>query len=583
MSFLATVTHTKENPMIKAVVVGVNAYKLYPDQNLAGCLNDAEDLVGYLTQKRGVATNDITVLLDQQATKSAIVTAIRDMIASSSAGDQLLLHFSGHGTQVASFDVNEPDVLDEVLCPHDFNFSDRSTALTDNEISALIGALPANVAWTLLVDACHSGDLTKDLSSSGTKARFLRPPLDVKLRTFDQRMRVRRRSFSTFGLSVSACTSSEKAIDTSFEGRANGAFTYNWLDALEAKPDAPIDALVKTVGTAVESYNMHPEAQGPAELRSAAFLAGATIKRAAPLSAGMTRSPVLFDGHWNTSIVGLPVSFELRVKRGGGTFVFELTPGVAGSKFNVTLPVSGNMSIPIPLTMIGQLVVDLRNWSVSPTQLDFDLTARIVPSLPFIPSVTFARERISVPLRLDERSFAPAQSAADLHAMIELVQRSLAPEHRPTTAQATNRAITAQDNTPFASLCGKLDWGPNWREDRAVTHLRLPHNQVRYGEPIFINQRGAGNVYFVRWVNDDPTDGSFVVHIGNSFFGGWGSIEYQVQAVYANIDIVFRELEQGPAKRTTTPHALPTQQLPVHQEEKATNGVRAAPLSTPSI
>ena len=549
--------------MIKAVVVGINVYKNYPDQSLAGCINDAEDVLDFLS-RRGTGAANITPLYDARASKAAILQAVRDMIASSVAGDHLLLHYSGHGTQIASSDVNEPDALDEVLCPADFNFSDRNSALTDNEIAQLVATLPANVAWTLVVDACHSGDLLKEFrdvrdakdakeGKGKDRPRFLRPPADLAWRLKKRTLLPRKRALTGGnGVSISACTTMETAADTSFSGRPNGAFTHFWLETLGAAADASLDALVKTVGASLTTYNMHPEVQGPSDLRAAGFLADPPMSSRAPMvvqrAAVGGRTLVQFEAQWAGAVMGIPVSLGLRVLQPGVGFIFELTPGVAGAKFSVPVPVNGNVSIPIPVTLLGQVVVDIGGWSPSGTHLDCDIAVRVVPSLPFVQTATLAQQHLSIPLRMDDRAFAVPQSASDIWAMLELLRRSL--PALPQGGQPTHRAITAADNTPFSAKMGQLDWGPNWREDRAILVGSLPHNQIRTGEPIFFNQKGAGQVSFMNWLNDDPSDASFVVHIGNGFFGGWGSIQYQVMAIYGNIDIVMRDMQPRDASGT---------------------------------
>ena len=439
--------------MIKAVVVGINVFKNFPDQTLAGCINDAEDVLAYLTERLGVTPSDITPLFDERATKAAVVQAVRDMIASSSPGDHLLLHFSGHGAQIASSDVAEPDGLDEVLCPTDFDFDDRSSALTDKEIAALIATLPASVAWTLVADACHSGDLVRDLSAKPPiKPRFLRPPPDVAWRLRKRHAVARPRALTQGnGVVVSACASSENAADISFDQRANGAFTYNWLRALAATPQASLDALVTDVAKALDAFKMHPEVAGPAALRASAFLAAPPASRSlsdrAPLARKRTlpvagRAIVLFEKQWSGSVMGLPVSLDLRITRDGADFDFEFAPGVAGSKFSVDATVDGNVSIPISVPLVGQVIVDIGGWDLSETQLDFDIAVRIVPpAIAFMPPLTIAREHLSIvvpflgpievtnqhltlPLTATRAIPVSPQSPADLYAMLQLAQLS---------------------------------------------------------------------------------------------------------------------------------------------------------------
>ncbi len=58
-------------------------------------------------------------LLDDQATKAAMVKAMSDLIGKASKGDSLVITFSGHGTYQPDEDGDEADGLDEALCPYD--------------------------------------------------------------------------------------------------------------------------------------------------------------------------------------------------------------------------------------------------------------------------------------------------------------------------------------------------------------------------------------------------------------------------------------------------------------------------------
>ena len=59
---------------VKALIVGVNKYKL-PGSDLQGCVNDATNVRDILLKYYGFTTNDIRVLVDARATKSAIISA----------------------------------------------------------------------------------------------------------------------------------------------------------------------------------------------------------------------------------------------------------------------------------------------------------------------------------------------------------------------------------------------------------------------------------------------------------------------------------------------------------------------------
>lgn len=257
--------------MNRALLVGINEY---PTQPLSGCVNDVVDIAAYLEAHRGFSGEHIDMLLDGRATKRAIMRALRDMIAGARAGDRLLFHYSGHGTQMPASEGFEPDGLDEVLCPVDFDWTD-ATALRDNDLNALLRALPAGVAMTVVLDSCHSGDSARDLKRARIhRQRFLAPPPDIRRKLLRCKRSLHKlHTEEPRALFVSACASTELAADALFEGRPNGAFTYHMLRALRgAGAKSPVRQLVELIGEQLGDYDMHPEVLGPVEALAAVFL-----------------------------------------------------------------------------------------------------------------------------------------------------------------------------------------------------------------------------------------------------------------------------------------------------------------------
>ena len=111
----------------KALCIGINNYP-GTGMDLQGCVNDATDWAGVLAE-RGFK---VASLLDEQATKAAMLKAMGELIAKASKGDTLVITFSGHGTYQPDTDGDEVDGLDEALCPYDLQTNGE--ALTDDEI-----------------------------------------------------------------------------------------------------------------------------------------------------------------------------------------------------------------------------------------------------------------------------------------------------------------------------------------------------------------------------------------------------------------------------------------------------------------
>src|SRR5579884_1016758 len=167
----------------KALCVGINIYKNYPQAALQGCVNDARDMASVLKAFLGFKDSDITILTDAQATKQNIIGHLTTMVNEAKAGKigYLVFSMSSHGTQVPDRSGDEPDRADEAFCPYDLaqagNAWDPKHLIIDDELHDLFVTLPANVLLEGFLDTCHSGtgfkavDLLLD-----RKPRFMPPP-----------------------------------------------------------------------------------------------------------------------------------------------------------------------------------------------------------------------------------------------------------------------------------------------------------------------------------------------------------------------------------------------------------------------
>jgi hypothetical protein len=226
----------------KAVLIGVNRYKV-PGADLRGCVNDVKNLQSVLTQFYGFGAGDITTLIDDKATKKNIQGAIRPLVSGAKKGDVLLLHFSGHGSNVPDKDGDEADHRDEILCPHDL---DWKSPLTDDWLRATFDKLRAGVALTVIFDCCHSGTATRAVMPPDAPVvpRYLPSPWDLVAAESGRRMRGALRA-TVHGASaaarkksdvvaadipeilISGCRATQTSADARIGGSFNGALTYN--------------------------------------------------------------------------------------------------------------------------------------------------------------------------------------------------------------------------------------------------------------------------------------------------------------------------------------------------------------------
>lgn len=167
----------------KALCVGINIIKNYPEATLNGCLNDVQGMSDILTKHLGFAESDVKTLINEQATKSNIMNSLRELVNEARAGEisQLIFSFAGHGTQIPDISGDEPDHADEAFCPYDLalatNQWDSDSLITDDELNHLLHQIPHSVQVEVFLDTCHSGKGLKPVDwLMDRKPRFLPPP-----------------------------------------------------------------------------------------------------------------------------------------------------------------------------------------------------------------------------------------------------------------------------------------------------------------------------------------------------------------------------------------------------------------------
>jgi hypothetical protein len=80
-----------------ALLVGVGQYP-DKDNRLEGPAHDVEAMRQVLVQRWGFAPERVQTLVDQAATRQAILQAVKGLVQRTQPGDEVLVYFSGHGT-----------------------------------------------------------------------------------------------------------------------------------------------------------------------------------------------------------------------------------------------------------------------------------------------------------------------------------------------------------------------------------------------------------------------------------------------------------------------------------------------------
>lgn len=158
----------------RALLVGIGKY----DQTATGwnILHGDKDieLLKPELQKKGFS--DIQTLVNEKATKKAIVSALKDLARRSRKGDKVIFLFSGHGQRVRddNHDEGKNKNYDESIVPYDAcrnnlkmgGTYDGRNHLIDDELAPLLNEikkkLGAKGELLVVVDACYSEGVHKD-------------------------------------------------------------------------------------------------------------------------------------------------------------------------------------------------------------------------------------------------------------------------------------------------------------------------------------------------------------------------------------------------------------------------------------
>jgi Caspase domain len=285
-----------------AVLVGVSAYpSLPPERQLTGPGNDVRLMRDVLKQLRS-DWRAITVLADGVEaadglpTRAAVLGALDDLIRKVGPRDEVVIYFSGHGSQQPTDDPTEDDGLDEIFLPRDIGRWNGSrgtvaNAIVDDEINARLTPLLKKGAhvWAIF-DTCHSGTMTRgtggSLLASQETARWV-PPAELGIPA---------REPGTYGASTGAVTrgrpakvtvaatvpttaavvfEASRSFETTPEMRLpagdparvpHGLFTYELVQALAVTGLTSYQQLADTLRTRYASLNRvapTPQFEGP--------------------------------------------------------------------------------------------------------------------------------------------------------------------------------------------------------------------------------------------------------------------------------------------------------------------------------
>ena len=260
----------------KALSVGINNYA-NPRNNLRGCINDSIMIREMLIKHYGFKRENIQLLMDEKATQSNIIEELENLVVGAQAGDILVFHYSGHGSQVPDINNNEDDGFDEIICPYDM---DWNNPFTDDKINEII-KINKEVNLTMIMDCCHSGSVNRGIFNPGVTpidSKFLPPPTAL-IPNDTELKQLKKRTFHSqkdnYSILLSGCRDNQSSMDAWIDGDYHGAFTFYLNECLRTnnwklRMGELHEQLVKTLS--FHNYDQRPVLSGPKGIESSIFL-----------------------------------------------------------------------------------------------------------------------------------------------------------------------------------------------------------------------------------------------------------------------------------------------------------------------
>ena len=162
-------------PTRRALLIGIDAYAP-PNTALTGCVNDVQLMRDVLVEHFHFPQENVALLTDAAATRAGILQGLEALLNATQPGDNVVIQYAGHGSQMTDREGDEPNGLDSTWHVVDSNGYDAAAQqwvgenrdITDDEIAIFIARFAERTEYlTIVVDACHSGGISRDAGGGG--------------------------------------------------------------------------------------------------------------------------------------------------------------------------------------------------------------------------------------------------------------------------------------------------------------------------------------------------------------------------------------------------------------------------------
>ncbi len=226
-----------------AVICGIADYP-GREMDLNYTDDDAHDVYKVLIASANWKAENITLLVDRAATRSAIQSAIDDMCNKADSDDICLFYFSGHGgtAETDYLPEDELDGFDEYICAYDLD-------IIDDELGKWLAELPTR-KYIVFLDTCRSGedanpissesilDSLGDANSTGNIVSMKDDGFAADIAVnFGSDAEIRAEDFDDYdrGVAVAACEADQTSEELFYV--QNGLFTYFLVQGMAGPAD----------------------------------------------------------------------------------------------------------------------------------------------------------------------------------------------------------------------------------------------------------------------------------------------------------------------------------------------------------
>lgn len=218
--------------MKRALLIGVSDYTGTGLNSLEGVKNDIELTQQLLANERYAFAEDMTVLLNEQASHSGLQLAFEELADRVVQGDIVYIHYSGHGSFTRDLNDDESSGYDQTWV----SFGARNPVtqgidaydVLDDELNEWLVPIFNKAAQVIMVsDSCHSGSVTR-----GTSVLLRAAPRDDRPHPLGKQ--VFQSADLNNGIIIGAARDNEAAGEFfNPEQGSYGLFSWHWALALE--------------------------------------------------------------------------------------------------------------------------------------------------------------------------------------------------------------------------------------------------------------------------------------------------------------------------------------------------------------